>query len=135
VDINSKDYFPLTTATPAGRANKMSTYVMDGAVQSFLNEMNGGKPVKITSIWNTSCYLLWEPDEFLNSNPAGEYNDGSNFPTTSEGIGLLHSNHGGNALALDGHVDFVLASDFQGWSANTTTKNYLWWNPLSNNGH
>jgi hypothetical protein len=29
-----------------------------------------------------------------------------------EGIGLLHSIHGGNTLALDGHVDFVTTVQF-----------------------
>lgn len=136
VDLNSRDYLPpYTGGGSIYRANKLSTYVMDGAVQGFQNEGNGGRPCKITSVYSSSCYLLWEPDEFNASPPAFEYNDGSNFPNTSEGIGLLHSNHGGNALALDGHVDFVLTVDFQGWSANTIAKNYLWWNPLTLNGH
>ena len=62
---------------------------------------------------------------------------GSNFPdvTKGEGIGLLHSKHGGNALAIDGHVAFVQAIDFKNWSLNTTAKNVLWWNPQSSNGH
>jgi prepilin-type N-terminal cleavage/methylation domain-containing protein len=135
VDINSKDYLPPDPGGHTDRDNKLSTYVMDGAVQSFLNQGNGGFPCKITQVWSPMCYLLWEPDEFLASPPAFEYNDGANFPNASEGIGLLHSNHGGNALALDGHVDFVQRTDFNSWSANNTARNYLWWNPLSANGH
>jgi prepilin-type N-terminal cleavage/methylation domain-containing protein len=135
VDINSKDYLPPDPGGHVDRDNKLSTYVMDGAVQAFKNESSGGKPCKITDVWSPMCYLIWEPDEFLASPPAFEYNDAANFPNTSEGIGLLHSNHGGNALALDGHVDFVQRVDFAGWSANNTARNYLWWNPLSANGH
>jgi hypothetical protein len=58
------------------------------------------------------CYLVWEPNEYLNTSTTSEFNDGANFPNTSEGIGTLHSKHGGNALALDAHVDFVTAIKF-----------------------
>ena len=136
VDLNSKDYLPPDPgAAHTYRDNKLSTYVMDGAVQGFQNEGNGGKPCKMTDVWSPLCYLIWEPDEFLQSPPAFEYNDGANFPNAAEGIGLLHSNHGGNALAMDGHVDFVLSRDFTAWANNNITKNYVWWNPLTGNGH
>ena len=38
----------------------------------------------------------------------------TNATSGYEGIGLLHSKHGGNALALDGHVDFVTTVQFKG---------------------
>jgi hypothetical protein len=116
---------------------------MNGAVNDFNEKASAQFPedvtCKITSIYSTSCYLIWEPDEY--SLKAGtaiggfEWNDGSNFPDTTigEAIGLLHSKHGGNALAIDGHVDFVTAVNFKGWSLQTT-KNYLWWNPVTANG-
>jgi prepilin-type N-terminal cleavage/methylation domain-containing protein/prepilin-type processing-associated H-X9-DG protein len=149
VDIQSKDYLP---APPTGRANKLSTYVMDGSVVGFpgsgstlpAGEMASiGVPCKATSVWSQMCYLLWEPDEFLDTPPTAEYNDGSNFPNASEGIGLLHSKNGGNALALDGHVDFVTKIQFAYYSTQTGTgpggRSYLWWSPFtingSNNGH
>ena len=136
VDINSKDYLPPPSGG-VGRNNKLSTYVMDGAVQAFDGETANppGKPCKITAVWSPECYLIWEPDEFLYVNSAFEYNDGANYPNTQEGIGLLHSKSGGNALAIDGHADFVTTSTFTYMSQNTTAKNYLWWNPLTFNGH
>jgi prepilin-type N-terminal cleavage/methylation domain-containing protein len=138
VDIASTDYLPPSGS--GGRQNKLSTYVMDGAVVNFAN---GVTPMKITAAWSPLCYLLWEPDEFLEvsvgQSPAFEYNDGSNFPYAgSEGIGLLHSKHGGNALALDGHVDFVTTVHFNGWAVvgsgpGPSGKTYLWWD-LNANG-
>jgi prepilin-type N-terminal cleavage/methylation domain-containing protein len=139
VDISSKTF---TTATSSGgRVNKLSSYVMDGAVVGY---SGANTPCKITAVWNQMCYLLWEPNENAGGvgNPgAFEFNDGANFPTTSistpvgyEGIGLLHSKHGGNALALDGHVDFVTTILFNQYSAGSV-KTYLWWSTVSSTGH
>lgn len=144
VDVGtSKDYLPPSSA--GGRNNKLATYVMNGAVNNFGANETSANPedvtCKITSIFNTSCYLIWEPDEYgeygYPATGAFEWNDGANFPdiTKGEGIGLLHGPHGGNAMAIDGHVDFVKSTDFKTWSLNTTTKNYLWWNPRTANGH
>ena len=145
VDITSKDYLPPSSTT--GRQNKLSTYVMDVAVVGFSNT---GTPMKTTSVWGPECYLLWEPNE--NSGGIGvpgafEYNDGANFPSTpksnpnpgEEGIGTLHSPHGGNALAMDGHVDFVTVEAFQGMSIQGSGpgpggKTYVWWDNVSANG-
>jgi prepilin-type N-terminal cleavage/methylation domain-containing protein len=136
VDVASKDYLPPPSA--GGRQNKLSTYVMDGSVEGFPGGGTWPAPCKMTAAWSPLCYLLWEPNENsvgVNNPGAFEWNDGANYPNTSEGIGLFHSKHGGNALALGGHVDFVKSTDFDYMSANTTTKNFLWWNPGSANGH
>jgi prepilin-type N-terminal cleavage/methylation domain-containing protein len=143
VDTTSTDYLPPTTA---GRQNKLSTYVMDGSVIGFPSSGTWPTPCKITSVWSPMCYLIWEPNENAVSigNPgAAEYNDGSNFPSTpssnphpgSEGIGTLHSPHGGNALALDGHVDFVTKEQFTRYSIQlSNTRTLLWWSPGTANG-
>jgi prepilin-type N-terminal cleavage/methylation domain-containing protein len=132
VDISRKTF--LTATASGGRVNKLSTYVMDGSVVGFPPTAGGGTPCKITSAWTPMCYLLWEPDETLITPPAFEYNDGSNYPTTTEGIGTLHSKHGGNALALDGHVDFVTKVLFNSYTSGNT-KTFLWWSPYSATGH
>jgi prepilin-type N-terminal cleavage/methylation domain-containing protein/prepilin-type processing-associated H-X9-DG protein len=146
VDIKS-----LTFSRPTalgGRINKLSSYVMDGSENGFGN----GTPqfqARITAIWNPMCYLIWEPDE--NGGGAGvpgafEFNDGSNFPTVppngNEGIGRLHSKNGGNALALDGHVQYLLRQQFAaeslgppGGTPGPGGKTLLWWNPSTANGH
>lgn len=87
---------------------------------------------------------MWEPDEYLISSgyPNGEgaeaYNDGSSFPTApplgSDGLGRLHNKAGGEILALDGHVQFVLETTFaadsntpRGKGPGPGGRTYLWW--------
>ena len=134
----SKDYLipPGSGIAPfTGRNNKLCTYVMNGAVCDFGKNTTAANPedttCKITAIFNTSCYLIWEPDEYGQNgykvNGGFEWNDGANFPdiTIGEAIGLMHSKHGGNAIAIDGHVDFIKSADFNAWSLNQTSKNCL----------
>jgi prepilin-type N-terminal cleavage/methylation domain-containing protein len=129
-DLRSR-YYPL-------RANKLSSYVMDGSSCCFGSVAS----VKITQVWSPMCYLLWEPDENANGpgNPgAFDYNDGANFPNASEGIGRLHSKKGGFILALDGHVAFVSRETFIQQSTQNGEgpggKSLLWWSPCTANGH
>jgi prepilin-type N-terminal cleavage/methylation domain-containing protein len=144
VDILSKT-FSLPTGG-GGRNDKLSSYVMNGAVvgydpkNSFVSPYT---PMKITDVWSPLCYLLWEPNEnsLGQGNPgAFEYNDGANKPdATGEGIGLLHSKNGGNAGALDGHVDFVLTVLFNqyktaGSGPGPNGKTYLFWDNVNPNG-
>ncbi|MGO8698725.1 MAG: prepilin-type N-terminal cleavage/methylation domain-containing protein [Limisphaerales bacterium] len=150
VDIQSPDYAkePVSdTAGGGGRPNKLSTYVMDGAASAFTDPPS--KKVTLTQIWSPMCYLMWEPDEHLvcSSYPKGElnfeWNDGSNSPDCppngSEGIGRLHGHDGGNILAMDGHVDYMVTNQFDQISNNEGIgnggKGLLWWNPYSGNGH
>lgn len=151
VDIGtSKDYYlpPGSGTSPfTGRANKLSTYVMNGCVNDFgrnsTPQLPSGVTCKITDLFSQSCYLIWEPNEYALKASTGtaigsfEWNDGANWPDVSNGeaIGLFHSKNGGNALAVDGHVQFVTTLDFRGMSADTTKKNYLWWDPKTSNGH
>ncbi len=136
VDTSSKTF--TTPTASGGRNNKLATYVMDGAVVAYPAAY--GTPMKITAVWSPMCYLIWEPNENAvgPGNPgAFEYNDGSNFPNTSEGIGLLHSKSGGNALALDGHVDFVTVPQFKQYSTvgsgpGPLNQTYLWWDGKAN---
>lgn len=116
---------------------------MNGSVCDFAHTTSSQYPedvtCKITAIFNTSCYLIWEPNEYSIRSDGStigsyEWNDGANFPDTTKGeaIGLLHSKHGGNAMAIDGHVDFVKSVDFNGWSLDTAgIRNVLWWNPVN----
>jgi prepilin-type N-terminal cleavage/methylation domain-containing protein len=136
VDIQSPTY----TATAGGRLNKLSSYVMNGAVCGYPNG-TVYQSCKSTDAWTTMCYLLWEPDENVlgPGNPgAFEYNDAANYPNASEGIGVIHTKRGGEILALDGHVQFISTIDFiaqsTGPGAGPGGKSLLWWSPFSNNG-
>ena len=150
VDIKSPTYMALAGSQNA-RHNKLSSYVMNGAECGFANT-TPQQNAKITSAWNTECYLLWEPDEneFAIGDPgANEYNDGANWPNSAnmgngrgEGVGRIHSPRGGNILALAGDVHFVTTETFQGDSSipigqgpGPGGKTYLWWSPFSGDGH
>ena len=140
VDIESKDYLPPSSS--GGRANKLSTYVMNGAADGF-QTYTFPPPCKITDVWNPSCYLLWEPDE----NAVGQgipgrfdYNDAANYPSTSEGIGRLHSANSGNMLCVGGNVQFVSVQTFHqqsvvGSGTGPGGKTLAWWNPNSVSGN
>lgn len=123
--------------------NMLSSYVMNGAACDFDNPNNYTTP-KISSIWSPLCYIMWEPDENLASPawPTGEgaeaFNDGSSYPTAppdgSDGLGRLHDKLGGEILALDGHVQFLLETAFAADSNTPLGKGpgpggrtFLWW--------
>ena len=127
VDTKSKYY--------AQRANKLSTYIMNGAVCGFTGDPF--QSAKITSIWSTMCYIQWEPDETLGIPPIGAfaYNDASSFPDRNEGVGRLH-NKGAIILAVGGHVQFISFKSFTTEQNNPgTPRGLLWWSPFSANGH
>ncbi|HUD45384.1 MAG TPA: DUF1559 domain-containing protein [Candidatus Baltobacteraceae bacterium] len=140
-DIQSKDYAETTAA--GGRNNKLSSYVMNGAVCGYA--VPGARDsTKVTQVWSPMCYILWEPNENTlgpNNPGAHEFNDGSNFPDSpphgGEGIGPLHDN-GGNILALDGHIDFLSTNAFMHFSDDYGSgpygKGLLWWSVYQNNG-
>jgi prepilin-type N-terminal cleavage/methylation domain-containing protein len=137
VDISSKSW-----TTIGGRPNKLSSYVQNGAVIGYPPQNSWPIPCKITAVWSPLCYLNWEPNEAsVAATGANEYNDGGNDPTTTgEGIGTLHSIHGGNAMALDGHVDFVTIVQFKqyiqiGMGPGPGGKTFLLWDTVNANGH
>jgi prepilin-type N-terminal cleavage/methylation domain-containing protein len=115
------------------RANTMSSYVMDGSVDGFATTTEQNlQDAKITDIWSQSCILMWEPDDQSGNPPYGitEFNDGANYPQPPEGIGLLHSKEGGNALRIDGGAIYILASAFNAQEV-LPGHNLLWWSPFS----
>ena len=146
VDAKSRTYI-----TPGMRNNRMSSYVMDGAVCGYGMNSDQYASCKLTSAWSPMCYLQWEPDEnaIAYGVPGGfEFNDSANYPNPGtgsgqgEGIGPLHSNKGGCIVALAGHVTFITKQQFQadssipnGRGPGPGGKTYLWWNPFSNDGH
>jgi hypothetical protein len=107
---------------------------MNGAVCEYGRLVPAGgraTGVKITQVWSTQCYVMWEPDETLNAT-AGTYNDASSYPDRGEGVGHLHVS-GAVILALDSHVNFIKFTDFQK-EQNDPNRNLLWWAPDSTTG-
>jgi type II secretory pathway pseudopilin PulG len=131
VDIQSPTY------TQNQRNNELSSYVMNGAVCGF---QSGGvnRTCKISDAWSPDCYMLWVPDENAlgpGNEGAFEFNDGSNYPTTSEGgVAQLHTLAGGDILTVGGAVQFVSLQRFAKES-NSSSNSLAWWSPFSSTGH
>jgi prepilin-type N-terminal cleavage/methylation domain-containing protein len=126
VDLKSKFY--------SQRANKLSSYVMDGAACGYNDQ---AKTALVSQLWSTSCIISWEPDE--NSlgygNPgAFDFNDASNFPNPSEGVGPLHSKLGGIIMTVGGSTQFITKTRFASEEIGTTP-GLLWWSPFTATGH
>jgi len=142
-DIKSPTY--QKPRAKGGRNNRMSSYVMNGAVCGYGEQSKIS--CKTVNVWSPMCYLLWEPDEnnLGPGNPgAFEFNDSANFPSTSngEGIGRLHSRLGGQIVAMGGHVTFITRPQFRadadtpnGRGPGPGGKTYLWWSPFQTDGH
>ncbi len=125
------------------RDNMLATYTMNGEVA---NDSDSSRTPKVTQVWSPMCYILWEPDEYLKggSYPNGEgafaWNDGANDPAAppygDEGLGPLHNKSGGNILALDSHVDFLVPAQFTAQSVVPYSKGHtlLWWSVYDPNG-
>jgi hypothetical protein len=142
-DIKSRTYIQRGL-----RNNRMSSYVMNGAVCGYGESDNRGTihaACKIVQVWSPMCWLQWEPDEnkLGPGNPgAFDFNDAANFPNSSEGIGKLHSKKGGNAVAVGGHVVFLSTKQFSDDSNTPSGRGpgpggatYLWWSPYHTDGH
>jgi prepilin-type N-terminal cleavage/methylation domain-containing protein len=117
----------------AGRANKLSTYIMNGAVCGY-GAITGKKPnsYKVTD-FRPIDYVMWEPDENLNNIGSFAYNDASSYPDRNEGVGRRHVK-GAIILNFGGSVLFIKFEDFTRLSQQNI-RNELWCSPGSANGH
>lgn len=117
----------------AGRANKLSTYIMNGAVCGY-GSMSGRKPNthKLTS-FKPTAFVQWEPDETLGNPPIGSfaYNDASSYPDRNEGVGKKHVK-GAVITAFGGHVLFIKFEEFN--REQNARPGLLWCNPATANG-
>jgi prepilin-type N-terminal cleavage/methylation domain-containing protein len=112
------------------RANKLSTYVMNGAVCSYGQSANSGKETYKITQFKTTAYVMWEPDEKLGQG-AGVYNDGSSYPDLQEGISKVHVK-GAILQAFGGHVVFIKYDEFK--REQSRTPGLLWCSPRTANG-
>jgi hypothetical protein len=105
------------------RTQKMSSYLMNGAVCGFGRISPSSYK---TSQFKQDAIILWQA---LESNP-GDFNDGSSSP--NEGITKLHS-IGTTVGVVDGHIEYLKTAKFAAEVAQTF-KNRLWCNPGTANG-
>ncbi len=121
------------TATFKARANKLSTYVENGAICGYGGLTPGGKSYKITD-FQPDAFMMWEPDD-SNATLGYGYNDGSSYPdpAVDGGLGRRHGKLGGIVLAVDSHVEFI---QYDAWKRESEmpTKNRMYCNPGSKNG-
>lgn len=145
-DIRSITYATVGKPTTGNgstiRFNRLSSYIMNGAVSGYPGDTSVFRTCKLTQIWSPMCFLLWEPDENFNGlfQPgAFDFNDASSFPDHGEGIGRLHSKRGGTSVAIGGHVQFLTKEKFADYGTIGTgdgpgRKTLLFWSPFSVNG-
>ena len=106
-----------------GRAQKLSSYLMNGAVDGYGRiAPNSYK----TSQFRQDAIIFWQA---LETNP-GDFNDGSSNP--GEGITLLH-NRGTTVGVVDGHIEYLKTVKFYE-EERKAGKNRLWCNPGTADG-
>lgn len=104
----------------AQRAQRMSSYLMNGAVCGYGGI--GGRSYKVSN-FDPNDIILWQAYE---PNP-GDWNDGSSRP--NEGITRLHSS-GTTVGVVDGHIEYMKVRAF-GIEEALARKNRLWCNPAT----
>jgi prepilin-type N-terminal cleavage/methylation domain-containing protein len=117
------------------RINKLSTYVMNGAVCGY--GAIAPRSYK-QGDFRQDAYIMWEPaDTNPLLNPSfNNYNDGSSYPdpTIDFALGRRHGKLGGIVVVVSGSVQFVQYPVWAGL-AKQAEKNQVWCNPGSVNGH
>jgi prepilin-type N-terminal cleavage/methylation domain-containing protein len=126
--LNPKLYFcprdGPNTPLFSERAQQISSYVMNGAVNGFFRV--NYPPTKLAQMPPTGV-VFWETDETV----PGDFNDGASQP--QEGVSKRHDNGAINAN-FSGSVSFI---SFTSWhqQADSTNRNDLWCYPNSADGH
>ncbi len=123
------------------RKELISSYVWDGAIVGFPNAPTGSALVatyKLTR-FKASNILQWENDE--NNTASGAWNDFSNFPMEGTPPNppspTFSTRHGKDAQVgrMDGSAARIRYADMVAMARDNSSKNDLWYNPGSQNGH
>ena len=113
------------------RANKLSTYVQNGAICGYGGMQSPGGTYKQAQ-FRQDAFMSWEPEDRVGG---GAYNDASSFPSPDDGgLAGRHGKIGGVVLNFSGSVLFVRSNAWY-LEASDPNKNRLWCNPGSDNGH
>jgi prepilin-type N-terminal cleavage/methylation domain-containing protein len=122
--------------TFALRGEKLSTYVMNGAVMAYKPQPPDPRVHKM-SLFRPDAYLLWEPnDQPPDNDPASVYNDGSNQPDSADGPSRRHGS-GCVVAGFDGRAQFLKDNSFLNameYPPTTGPNTMLWCDPDSVNG-
>ncbi len=117
------------------RINKLSTYVMNGAICGYGGLAPDGNTYKLTD-FRQDAFIMWEPEDTSPLLGENNYNDASSYPdpTGDFGLGRRHGKIGGIVLNVGGSVSFVKYVDWAN-EAKNPNKNRLWCSPGSVSGH
>jgi len=129
----------VPNADTYNRWELISSYVWDGAVIGYGNSSapksaNGQFQTYKLTKFKASNILQWENDEKNTAQSA--WNDLSNFPL--EKGNLTYSQRHGKAAQIgrmDGSAARISKSEMDGMAFATLTKNDLWYNPNTTDGH
>jgi prepilin-type N-terminal cleavage/methylation domain-containing protein len=114
------------------RINKLSTYVMNGAVCGY-----GDIAPKSyhQGDFRQDAYVMWEPGDTSPTLGVDTYNDGSSYPdpTTDFALGTRHDKTGGLVVTACGSVTFVNTNIWNKLAASPY-KTQVWCNPGTANG-
>ena len=115
------------------RVNKLSTYVMNGAVCGYGNiapkSWHQGD-------FRQDAYVMWEPGDTSPTLGVNNYNDASSEPdpATDFGLGTRHDKLGGLVVTACGSVAFVTTNVWNRMGLSPD-KNQVWCNPGTASGH
>jgi len=120
------------TANFAQRINKLSTYIMNGAVCGYGNI---APKAYHQGEFRQDAYITWEPSDVSPELGVNNYNDASSSPdpNTDFALGTRHDKSGGLVVTACGSVTFVNLSI---WTklALSPDKNQVWCNPGTADG-
>lgn len=109
------------------RAQKLSSYLMNGSVCGFGRVSQQGQPGSFkATAFQSDAIIFWQA---LETNP-GDFNDGSSDP--NEGISKAHS-IGTTVGVVDGHTEYIKTARFYA-EVNIQGKNRLFCSPDTSNG-
>jgi prepilin-type N-terminal cleavage/methylation domain-containing protein len=114
------------TADWLARANKLSSYVENGAVCGYGNTTPKSYA---QALFRQDAFMMWEPG-VVPSNPGFGFNDASSYPdpAVDGGLGRRHGKIGGIVLNISSSVMFIKSNVWYR-EAQETKKNRLWCNP------
>jgi prepilin-type N-terminal cleavage/methylation domain-containing protein len=124
---------PTNTANFQKRINKLSTYVMNGALCGY-----GDIAPKTyrQGEFHQNDYVSWEPGDTSPALGVNNYNDGSSFPdpATDFALGTRHDKRGGLVVMACGSVTFVTIAVWNKMGLSPD-KNQVWCSPGTATGH
>ncbi|MDB6020641.1 MAG: hypothetical protein JWQ04_498 [Pedosphaera sp.] len=116
------------------RTDKLSTYVMNGAVLAYHGTPLVGYPTHKITDMNPSAFMLWEPDASTPAAAQISYNDGASQPDQADGPSTRHQS-GCVVTGYDGHAQVLKFDVFAAaMERKGTSPTLLWADPDSVDG-